>query len=101
MAKNNIVWSFGYHHFEIQWLQFRYFHEFKIIESKIQNESDNEEEQESISQIFKQYEEKSKPNLANTEIINIGSKMKAKEINISVHLNKEQRKEKIEFLTVF
>ena len=82
-------------------MQFRYFHEFKIIESKIQNESDNEEEQESISQIFKQYEEKSKPNLANMEIINIGSKMKVKEINISAHLNKEQRKEKIEFSTVF
>ena len=76
-------------------------HEFEIIESKIQNESNSEEERESILKIFEQYKEKHKSNLEKIEIINIGTKTEVKEIKISVHLNKKQRKEMIEFLTIF
>ena len=76
-------------------------HEFEIIESKIQNESNSEEERESILKIFEQYKEKHKSNLEKIEIINIGTKTEVKEIKISVHLNMEQRKEMVEFLTMF
>ncbi|XP_071926061.1 uncharacterized protein [Coffea arabica] len=76
-------------------------HEFDILESEIQNESDSEEESESFSKILEQYEEKPKPNLEETEIINIGTKTEVKKIKISVHLNKGQRKEMIKFLTMF
>ena len=53
-------------------------HEFEIMESEIQNESDSKKEHEFISKIFEQYEEKSKPNLEETEIINIGTKIEVK-----------------------
>ena len=71
------------------------------MKSEIQNESDSEEESESISKILEQHEEKFKSNLEETEIINIDIKTEVKEIKISVHLNKGQRKEMIEFLTMF
>ena len=74
---------------------------FENLESEIQNESDSEEEYESMSKVLEQYEEKSKPNLEETEIINIGTKSEVKEIKISVHLNERQKREMIEFLTVF
>ena len=53
-------------------------HEFEIMQSEIQNESDSKKEHEFISKIFEQYEEKSKPNLEETEIINIGTKIEVK-----------------------
>ncbi|XP_071940321.1 uncharacterized protein [Coffea arabica] len=65
------------------------------------NESDNEEESESLLKDFEQYEEKSKPNLEETEVVNLGTETEVKEIKISIHLNKKQRKEMIEFLTMF
>ncbi|XP_027072065.1 uncharacterized protein [Coffea arabica] len=76
-------------------------HDFEILESEIQDESDNEEESESLLNDFEQYEEKSKPNLEETEVINIGTETEVKEIKIIIHLNKKQRKEMIEFLTMF
>ena len=63
-------------------------HDFDIMESEIQNESDNEE----VSGFFKrfeQYEEKSKPNLEEKEIVNIGTETEVKEIRISIHLIEE------------
>ncbi|XP_071912264.1 uncharacterized protein [Coffea arabica] len=48
-----------------------------------------------------EYEEKSKPNLEETEVVNIGTEIEVKEIKISIHLNKKQRKEMIEFFTMF
>ena len=48
------------------------------MESKIQNESDSEEERGSILKILEQYEKKSKLNLEETEIINIDTKMEVK-----------------------
>ncbi|XP_027166352.1 uncharacterized protein LOC113766349 [Coffea eugenioides] len=75
--------------------------EFKILESEIRDESDNEEESESLLKDFEQYEEKSKPNLEEIEVVNIGTETEVKEIKISIHLNKKQRKEMIEFLTMF
>ena len=41
---------------------------------------------------FEQYEEKSKPNLEETEIVNIGTETEVKEIRISIHLNEEQKR---------
>ena len=76
-------------------------HEFEIMEAEVQNESNSEKEYESISKILEQYEKQSKPNLDETEIVNIGTKMEVKEIKISIHLNKKQRKEMIELLTIF
>ena len=61
------------------------------MESEIQNESDSEEEAESILKIFEQYEEKPKSNLEKTEIINIDTKTEVTEIKISMYLNKKQR----------
>ena len=75
--------------------------EHENLESKIQNESDNEEEYESMSKILEQYEEKPKPNLEETEIINIGTKEEVREVKISVHLSERQKKEMVEFLTNF
>nr|XP_027122911.1 uncharacterized protein LOC113739775 [Coffea arabica] len=69
--------------------------------TQIQDESDNEEESESLLKDFEQYEEKSKPNLEETEAVNIGTETEVKEIKVSIHLNKKQRKEMIEFLTMF
>ena len=65
--------------------------DFDIMEPEIQNESDNEK----VSDLFKrfeQYEEKSKPNLEETEIVNIGTETEVKEIRISIHLNEEQKR---------
>ncbi|XP_071912301.1 uncharacterized protein [Coffea arabica] len=76
-------------------------HKFKILESEIQNERDNEEESESLLKNLEQYEEKPKLNLEEIETINIGTKTEVEEIKISVHFNKGQRKEMIEFLTMF
>nr|XP_027124338.1 uncharacterized protein LOC113741048 [Coffea arabica] len=76
-------------------------HELEIMQSEIQNESDNEEEFESVSRDLIQYEEKSKPNLEETEIINIGTKTEVKEVKVSIHLNKKQKEEMIEFLMLF
>ena len=76
-------------------------HELEIMQSEIQNESDTEEEFESISRDLKQYEEKPKPNLEETEIINIGTKTEVKEVKVSIHLNKKQKEEMIEFLMLF
>ena len=50
-------------------------HEFEIMESEIQDESDNEEESESLLKNLEQYEEKSKSNLEEIEIINIGTEI--------------------------
>ena len=75
--------------------------EFEIMEAEVQNESNSEKEYESISKILEQYEEKSKLNLEETELINIGTKIEVKEIKISIHLNKKQRKDMIELLTIF
>ncbi|XP_027169542.1 uncharacterized protein LOC113769278 [Coffea eugenioides] len=69
--------------------------------TKIQDESDNEEESDSLLKNLEQYEEKSKSNLEETEVVNIGTEIEVKEIKISIHLNKKQRKEMIEFLTLF
>ena len=55
-------------------------HEFEIMESEIQGESDNEEKSEPLLKNFEQYEEKSKSNLEETEIINIGTEIEVKEI---------------------
>nr|XP_027083616.1 uncharacterized protein LOC113705912 [Coffea arabica] len=71
------------------------------MQSEIQNESDTEEEFESISKDLKQYEEKSKPNLEETEIINIGTKTEVKEVKVNIHLNKKQNEEMIEFSMLF
>ncbi|XP_027075870.2 uncharacterized protein [Coffea arabica] len=76
-------------------------HEFEIMQSEIQSESDTEEEFESISRDLKQYEEKPKPNLEEIEIINIGTKTEVKEVKVSIHLNKKQKEEMIEFLMLF
>nr|XP_027127753.1 uncharacterized protein LOC113743866 [Coffea arabica] len=76
-------------------------HELEIMQSEIQNESDTEEEFESISRDLKQYEEKPKLNLEETEIINIGTKTKVKEVKVSIHLNKKHKEEMIEFLMLF
>ncbi|XP_027156517.1 uncharacterized protein LOC113757408 [Coffea eugenioides] len=76
-------------------------HEFEILESEIRDESDNEEGSESLLKDLEQYEEKSKPNLEDTEVVNIGTETEVKEIKISIHLNKKQRKEMIEFFTMF
>ncbi|XP_071926092.1 uncharacterized protein [Coffea arabica] len=76
-------------------------HELEIMQSEIQSESDIEEEFESISRDLKQYEEKPKPNLEETEIINIGTKTEVKEVKVSIHLNRKQKEEMIEFLMLF
>ncbi|XP_071921845.1 uncharacterized protein [Coffea arabica] len=76
-------------------------HELEIMQSEIQSESDTEEEFESISRNLKQYEEKPKPNLEETEIINIGTKTEVKEVKVSIHLNRKQKEEMIEFLMFF
>ncbi|XP_071913977.1 uncharacterized protein [Coffea arabica] len=70
-------------------------HELEIMQSEIQSESDTEKEFESISRDLKQYEEKPKPNLEETEIINIGTKTEVKEIKVSIHLNRKQKEEMI------
>ena len=56
---------------------------------EIQDESDNEEESESLLKNLEQYEEKSKPNLEETGIINIGTRVNVKEIKIIIHLNEK------------
>ncbi|XP_071923087.1 uncharacterized protein [Coffea arabica] len=76
-------------------------HELEIMQSEIQNESDIEEEFESISRNLKQYEEKPKPNLEETEIINIDTKTEDKKVKVSIYLNKKQKEEMIEFLMLF
>ena len=67
-------------------------HELEIMQSKIQNEIDTEEEYESISRDLEQYEEKAKLNLEETEIINIGIKTEVKEVKISIHLIRNRRR---------
>nr|XP_027098936.1 uncharacterized protein K02A2.6-like [Coffea arabica]XP_027100998.1 uncharacterized protein K02A2.6-like [Coffea arabica] len=57
------------------------------MESEIQNESDSEEVSDSFPKGLEQYEEKSKPNLEETEIVNIGTETEVKEIKMSIHLN--------------
>ncbi|XP_027171525.1 uncharacterized protein LOC113771103 [Coffea eugenioides] len=47
------------------------------------------------------YEEKPKPNLEETEKVNIGTEDEVKEVQISIHLNERQKKEMLEFLTMF
>ncbi|XP_071929676.1 uncharacterized protein [Coffea arabica] len=69
--------------------------------SKFEGISDTEEEFESISRDLKQYEEKPKPNLEETEIINIGTKTETEEVKVSIHLNRKQKEEMIEFLMLF
>ncbi|XP_071933752.1 uncharacterized protein [Coffea arabica] len=64
-------------------------------------ESDNEEVSDSFAKDLEQYEEKPKPNLEETEKINIGTEDEVKEVQISIHLNKSQKKEMLEFLTMF
>ena len=54
-----------------------------------------------IRKNLEQYEEKSKPNLEETEIINIDTKMEVKKIKISIYLNKKQKEEMVELLTLF
>ncbi|XP_071923155.1 uncharacterized protein [Coffea arabica] len=76
-------------------------HDFEIMEFEIQNESDSKEVSDSFSKGLEQYEEKSKPNLEETEIVNIGIETEVKEINISIHLNEKKKKEMIEFLFMF
>ena len=76
-------------------------HKLEIKQSEIQNESDTEKECEFISRSLEQYEEKSKPNLEETEIINIDTKMEVKKIKISIYLNKKQKEEMVELLTLF
>ncbi|XP_071912254.1 uncharacterized protein [Coffea arabica] len=76
-------------------------YKLEIMQSEIQNESDTEEEIKSISRDLKQYEEKPKPNLEETEIIDIGTKTEIKEVKVNIHLNKKQKEEKIEFLMLF
>ena len=66
-------------------------HDFDIMESEIQNESDNEEVSDFFKR-FEQYDEKSKSNLEETEIVNIGTETEVKEIRISIHLNEEQKR---------
>ena len=67
-------------------------HELEIMQSEIENESDTEEEYEFISKNLEQYEEKPKPNLEETEIIKIGIEGDVKEVKISFHLNKWQKR---------
>ena len=45
------------------------------MDSEIQNKSDKKEKFESVSKILEQYEEKSKSNLKEIEIIDIGTKV--------------------------
>ena len=45
-----------------------------------------------FSKGHEQYEEKSKPNLEETEIVNNGTETEVKEIKISRHLNEKQKK---------
>nr|XP_027120512.1 uncharacterized protein LOC113737482 [Coffea arabica] len=71
------------------------------MESEFQNKSDSEEVFHSFSKDLEQYEEKSKPNLEETEVVNIGTETEVKEIQISIHLNKKQKEEMIEFLSMF
>ncbi|XP_071918757.1 uncharacterized protein [Coffea arabica] len=65
------------------------------------DESDSEEVFDSFSKDLEQYEEKLKPNLEETEIVNVGTETEVKEIQISIHLNKKQKEEMIEFLSMF
>ena len=89
-GQNKTHWPFGYHRFGIWWLQSRYLS--RVLELKIQDESDNEEESESLLKNLEQYEEKSKPNLEEAEIINIGTGVNVKKIKINTHLNEKQKK---------
>ncbi|XP_071939079.1 uncharacterized protein [Coffea arabica] len=76
-------------------------HDLEVCESELQSESDNEEVSDSFAKDLEQYEEKPKPNLEETETVNIGTKDEVKEVQISIHLNERQKKEMIEFLTMF
>ena len=57
-------------------------HEFKIMESEIQDESDNEKESKSLLKNLEQDEEKSKSNLEEREIINIGTEIEISSLRI-------------------
>ncbi|XP_027158039.1 uncharacterized protein LOC113759663, partial [Coffea eugenioides] len=58
-------------------------------------------QREPIGEVDLQYEEKPKPNLEETEKVNIGTEDEVKEVQISIHLNERQKKEMLEFLTMF
>ena len=59
-------------------------HDLEVMESEFQSESDSEEVFDSFSKDLEQYEEKSKPNLEETEVINIGTETEIKEVQISI-----------------
>ena len=76
-------------------------HDLEIMQSELQDESDNEEVYGFFSKDLEQYEEKSKPNLEEIEIVNIGTEAEIKKMKINIHLNEKQKKEMIEFLSIF
>ena len=68
------------------------FKEMFILESPSQEvEYDEEEAFREINRELEQFEHKSKPNLSETETINLGSSEDVKEIKISLHINQEIR----------
>ena len=67
-------------------------HDFEIMDPKFKTRVISEEVSDSFSKGLEQYEEKSKPNLEETEIVNNGTETEVKEIKISRHLNEKQKK---------
>ncbi|XP_010324801.2 uncharacterized protein [Solanum lycopersicum] len=68
------------------------FKEMFILESPSQEvEYDEEEAFREINRELEQFEHKPKPNLSETETINLGSSEDVKEIKISLHINQEIR----------
>ena len=72
--------------------------ELFILESSQEVEYDEEEAFREINRELEQFEHKPKPNLSETETINLGSSEDVKEIKISLHINKEIREVIIQLL---
>ena len=72
--------------------------ELFILESSQEVEYDEEESFREINRELEQFEHKPKPNLSETETINLGSSEDVKEIKISLHINQEIREAIIQLL---
>ncbi|KAL3515058.1 hypothetical protein ACH5RR_021960 [Cinchona calisaya] len=64
-------------------------------------QSESGEDECDIENEFGRHEEKPKPNLEETETVNIGTDMDVIEVKISIHLTRGQKKEMIEFLILY
>ncbi|XP_027767963.1 uncharacterized protein LOC114074305 [Solanum pennellii] len=89
----------GFDNMTCMWNSLPDFKELFILESPSQEvEYDEEEAFREINRELEQFEHKPKPNLSETETINLGSSEDVKEIKISLHINQEIREAIIQLL---